>query len=41
MSRASALERPDTQPRRKVLALDWKQASHDLDAKGFAVLRSF
>ena len=23
---------------RKVLALDWKQAAHDLDAKGFAVL---
>jgi uncharacterized protein len=38
MSRASALEKPDAQPRRKVLALDWKQAVHDLDAKGFAVL---
>ena len=38
MSRASALEKPDAQPRRKVLALDWKQAAHDLDAKGFAVL---
>ena len=38
MSRASALEKPDAQPRRKVLALDWKQAAHYLDAKGFAVL---
>ena len=38
MSRASALEKPDAQPCRTVLALDWKQASHDLDAKGFAVL---
>ena len=38
MSRASALEKPDNQPHDKVLALDWKQAAHDLDAKGFAVL---
>ena len=38
MSRANALEKPDTQPRRKVLALNLKQAAHDLDAKGFAVL---
>ena len=38
MSRASALEKPDNQLHDKVLALDWKQAAHDLDAKGFAVL---
>ena len=38
MSRASALEKPDNQLHDKVLARDWKQAAHDLDAKGFAVL---